>query len=376
MSPRERILAMAVLGIVVIAGLGLIVHQFYLSPLEDKNAEIAALQKEVDNKNDRVRQIMAQRPKLNLWRQLSLPANTNLANREYEKYLSELIRLSGVTPGAFTVTPKPPDTKSSPTLPGKKEPIYTRLTYTVHGYATLDNLVDLLERFYRTSLLHQIKSISIQRPIALTQGQRPTDLDINMTIEAIVLADGQKRDQLLPVLDRRLAAINIAASLQGGPGALALVPFAIGPTGPLGPGHLATTEREYAAITGKNVFFGPPVETDRSGDIVDVTQYVHLTDITHTVSKVEAFLYDRYNNKKTRLRTSAGFNSFKVQDNQGNTLVSGKVLRMADREIIFQVGDKHYSMHVGQSLLDAMAKAMPAEKVKSLGLAEKETSAK
>ena len=89
------------------------------------------------------------------------------------------------------------------------------------------------------------------------------------------------RAQLLPGVDRRLLALDTVSVLQGGPAALALVPFAAGPTGPLGPHVLAHPPKEYANIAGKNIFTGPSrFLVERDGPAVDVTRFVHLTSIT------------------------------------------------------------------------------------------------
>ena len=124
-----------------------------------------------------------------------------------------------------------------------------------------------------------------------------------MTIEALVLTGADKRDYLIPGVDRSSLALCTAVNLQGGPGGLWLVPWLFGPTGPYGAGRLAPEHREYAAIAGKNIFFGAEI-VERKRDAIDVTQFVFLTDIMKTVSKTEATLYNRYDNRQQRLRTS------------------------------------------------------------------------
>lgn len=369
MNPRERLLACAVLIIVVVAGGALMAHQFFLVPLDERNATLAALRQDLQTKRDRILQVQALQPKMETWRQQSLPASSDLARREYEKYLSDLLRKSGFAAGSFSVVPKPPDSKTSPTLPGKKDPIYVRLTFTVQAHGTLTSLVSLLERFYRTSLLHQVKNLNVQRPLT-TVGteQRSDELDMNLSVEAIILSGAEDRSVLLPGVDRRLLAIDVVTTLQRGPSGLALVPWAAGVTGPLGPRHLASSPRQYVSIAGKNIFYGPPA--NNFTDKVDATQFVHLTDITHTEDRIEAFLYDRYNNRKTRLRVSPGFNSFRVQDEEGETVLRGTMVQIDDREVIFRAEDRYYSLHVGQSLREALKKPLNSTQVKGLGIEE------
>ena len=101
---------------------------------------------------------------------------------------------------------------------------------------------------------------------------------------------------------------------------------------------------------------------------IEATEFVYLTDITHTGNKAEAFLFDRYNNSKTRLRASAGFDSFRVRDSKGETLVQGKVVRIDDRDVIFRAGEKYYSIHVGQNLLNTLKHPLDPSQLKELGL--------
>jgi hypothetical protein len=65
-----------------------------------------------------------------------------------------------------------------------------------------------------------------------------------------------------------------------------------------------------------------------------------LTDITRNDRHTEGSLFDWGNNRKYRLRTSAGFDSFPfVKDGQGKTVVRGSVVRinLDNREIILRV---------------------------------------
>jgi hypothetical protein len=370
MTGRERFLAMGVVVLIILGAAALMGHQFILAPLNNRANALDALNKEVEAREKRVAEIYAEKPKLESWQKLSLPADVSLARLEYEKYLSGLVRQCGFAAGSFVVTPQPADTKTSPTLPGKKEPIYIRLPFTVQARGELADLVELLERFYRTPLMHQVKSIAVQRPLtSVGPQQRPNDLDINLTIEALVLSGAENRGQLLPGVDAKLVVTDVLTVLQNGSGGLPLVPGAVGPTGPLGPGLLAVPPRKYSGVAGKNIFFGPPTG-DRTAENVEVMQFVYLTDITREDAKAEAFIYDRYNNRKTRLRASAGFDSFRILDSQGETLLRGTVLRIDDRDLVFQSGEKYYSIHVGQNLEEALKHPLGPSELKELGVKE------
>jgi hypothetical protein len=375
MSPREqRILLVILLGIAVVLGGGVGGLKFFWQPIRERDGSITVLQQEIDKKRLEVAKLQAERVKLDRWRQMSLPADVDLASREYEKFLSDLLRQSKFAPGAFTIESKK-GAKSPATLPGKKEPIYTKLGFTVTTRGDLASLVAFLERFYRTGLLHQIKDVSIQRPRTASQGQRPGDLDITLGVEALVLKEAENRPYLAPI-DQRIVALDALTAMRRGPTGLALAAVQAGPAGPLGPRALAEG-RDYRSILGKNIFFGPPPERpklvlppkeEKVVDKTDVREFVHLTDITQGPTKVEAFLWDRYNSRRTRLQVAAGFDTFRIRNSAGDTLVSGKVVKIADRDVIFITNDKYYALHVGESIKEAMAQPLKDDRIKEFNL--------
>jgi hypothetical protein len=372
MNPRERLLAICLVAVILLFGGGGLYYYLVLGPLQKRTANIRLLEKDIETKEKRIAEIKADLPRLERWRQLSLPADVDVARREYEKYLTSLLQKSGFAQATLIVTPKPPDVKTVPQLPGKG-PIYTRLTYTVAGSANLADLVKALNQFHHTSLLHQIRNLAIRRPLTANTQQRQGDLDINFTVEALIVTGAGRRSELLPGVNTRLLVLDVVTALRRGPTGVALAPWTVLPTGPLGPGTLADPPRNYAAIAGKDIFMGPPpprlVERTTA---VNVSPFVYLTDITRSDRDPEAFLYDRYNNRKTRLRASAGFNSFTVRDDQGETLVQGKVVRIDEREVIFVADEKYYAMHVGDNLGEAMRKELSKDRLKDLGLAAAE----
>jgi hypothetical protein len=375
MNKRERLLIFGVLALVILGGGWFVVSNLVLGPLDARKAAVAQLEKDVQTRKDRKDQVLANLPKLERWKHQSLPAEVNFARLEYEKYLTELLRESDFAAGSSSVTAKPVDNKTSPAIPGKG-PIYTKLAFTVQGRATLESLVKLLERFYRSGLLHQVRNLTIQRGLApVTPGQqqqqpqRTRDLDITMTVEALVVAGGENRESLLPV-ERRL--LSAEAALLGaaprGPAAAAVALALADPRGPLGPSSLAQPPRDYRAVAANNIFLGPPLQLSEPRDDVEVTRFVRLIDITHGERRTEAFLYNRYTNQYYRLRTTAGFDTFRVLDGENEAAVKGKVVKIEDRDVIVQVDEKFYGIHMGQSLDEALRKALPGDRLKELGL--------
>jgi hypothetical protein len=384
MNTRERILAMIVLGIVIVLGLGFLFKEFVYAALDDRKSNIerlrssvAAKQTELLTKEAWMAQTLKDKPRLAYWRQLSLPLDTDMSKRDhqkflselmrrYENYLSDLLKESGFS--AYRISSKATENKGR-ALAGAKATFFTPVTVTVDGgHADLRSVVKMMERFYRTSLLHQIKNVQLQRPQTARQGQRPNELDVKLTIEAIVVTGAEDRMTLLPQVDRRLVLQNMAVAFQGGPSGLVLVPWFAGLTGPLGPRVLADPSRQYASIAGKDIFFGRAATpaTARSANPFDSLQHVFLTDITHSPKGAEAFLYVRFSNGVIRLRASAGFDRFRIRDSEGDVMLSGKVTRINDRDLVFSADERHYLIHVGQSVKEAMEKPLKEEQVKAL----------
>jgi hypothetical protein len=278
------------------------------------------------------------------------------------------MRESAFAPGSFTITPgKQIQARNVPMV--GKNPVYQKLDYAVHVYTSLENLVTFLEHFYRTNLLHQIKTMTIQRPLTPGPGQQPTDLDVNFTVEALIIDGAEKRDQLLPGASPKraaqLVALNAAMAVGGGPAGIALLPEAYGP---IGNDTLARSRQEYAAMADKNIFLGFTPKPQAAQELT-VTRFVRLNNITRNDRRVEAYLWNRYDNKWIRLRTEAGFDYFRILNEKGdNTVVRGKVVRIDNRELIFKVDDKYYSVHLDQTLEEAMKKPLTGDQRKDLGL--------
>jgi len=357
--------------LIIFGGSGYCVYRFYLTPLHEREKSIRSMEDEMDKTQESIDAVLAKKPKLDRWRQLSLPADTDKASREYGTFLNELGRKSGFATGLFTVVPTPPEVKTSPALPGKG-PVYTKYTFKIIAHGTLENLVQMLEDFYSTSLLHQIKTLLISRPLSSGTQQNPRELDITMTVEALNVAGSGNRSKLLPNVEPGLLFLNSLADLCGAPSGLALAAWAATPAGPNGPKLLADPPRQYASIANKNIFLGPEGANDIPREEVVLTSFVHLTDITKNDRRWEASLYDRYNqapNRRTRLRAESGFDSFRVLDDTGKLVVRGQVVRIdGTREVLFRANEKYYSLHIGESIEQAMKKALTTERLRALGL--------
>jgi hypothetical protein len=437
MSQRERTLLIAVVAVGVLVGGWFLVNQFYLSPLQQRDKRLAALKAEVDKKTKEVEEKRLGRRQLEEFRGRSLPADATeklanpnaLAKSEYEKYLRELLNESGF-PASRTIT-----AQSSPTMdlgrPGAKETFLVPLTFVVEAkheppradgkgsrgveVATLEKMLD---SFYKSPLLHRIQSVSIKSPPPPPEESAeeqtgdtskgppfggkggksfkgkgkgknsPKELDVRLTIEAIVVQGAQKRPFLFP-LDRRQVAVDLVASFNRLPLGLALMQFTLPSSGPLDlrkTTPMTKTSDSVALDSPKgNIFTGLLSEKkDRGGPkgfVDDVCEVVELMLVQRIVEYKngkrevieEAFLRNRLREKDwLRLRTSKGFDSFVIREEDDERVrLRGKVVRIDvdNRYIIFQRDDGYfYLVETGQNLFEAMEKSMSEKRLKELKL--------
>ena len=55
--------------------------------------------------------------------------------------------------------------------------------------------------------------------------------------------------------------------------------------------------------------------------------------------------------------------AFRITDKDGGTRVQGQVIHIDSHDLIFRVGEKYYTMHLGQNLEQAMERPLPSEQV-------------
>ncbi len=393
MTQRERRMAIFLVGLALVGGLFL-AYQLILRPLGEYDTTIANLEGEVENAQKEEAKVLKDKAQLEVWRLMSLPmdpgrsGDTRLARNEYYAYLNNLISKHRFAEP--NITPME-SARAASTQQGKK-PIFIPVDFNLRAKVTLINLVQMLEEFQRTPLMHKIKNLTIDRPENSPAARRRGGdaLAVQMTIEALVVSGAERRPSNLLGVDHRLLALDALTVLRRGPAAIALVPSVVSPTGPLGARILEKLEqaaqargrkapkdedvvaRSYRDIARKNIFQGAPttekVQSFATGEEIEVTRYTFLTDITLSDWRSEAWIFMRTNNRKTRLRVSSGFNSFLIKDDRDDVLVSGKVVKIDSRDIYFQTGESFYGIHIGQNFAEAMRRRLPQSEARSLGL--------
>jgi len=313
MNTRERFLAIFLIVVMVAVAGGFIGWQMIYSPWKKHNEAIAKLRDEVDELQTKKLAIeTAQYIYENKTRKKSLPPDVAHARSDYGRFLDRM--LSQAKFAAPVITPREPDTKDVPLVSNKK-PAYVKLDYDLQVKGDLTSLIDFLYMFYRQPFLHQIRKITILKPSTSRGENRGTrDLEVTMTVEALVLDKAEPRPMLFPML----ATIGAAA---GGAGVTA---FALsGVENGFGSAFTAanvlaraddsytrtTAQAEYRRIAGKNIFFDPPkvsvevkpkVEDEQPKEEAapkepDLAPFLMLTRISHSGGKSNANIFNRSN---------------------------------------------------------------------------------
>jgi hypothetical protein len=359
-TKREKTLAFLLLPPMLLVGVGVMAHQLWWDPLRGKEQRILTMRGEIEDKKVTLAKAIERKKDLETYRTISLPRDVDLARLKYEDKLSAMIRDAGFDPAAITIQPKAPDTKSGPIIAKGQPPVYTRLEFIVGLKGDLMSLVSFMESFYKIQLLHKIRNLKISRP-SNAATTRATELDISMTVVALVLEKADARKTLMPEKPPSLASL------------------------------LATPERKYSAIAGRNLFFGPPAAVmDQRKPSPMFAEFIKFNMYSDGV----ATLYDEYNNqeysisprpdgngyrvevtylvngRKRSLRTSS---TFDIMDEYGDLQRRWLILRSAQREIFMQDEEGCFVLHVGQRLSEIQK--LTTEEATKLGLIQEKAEA-
>ncbi len=252
MTTKERNLAYILGGVLVLVLAGVVGYMFIWSPYQSASDQIAKRHLEFLDLDEKAEKIKLDKRLFELARQQSLPADTKMSRGQYATFLETLGRKADIAPAAMKVVSADPDARSG-LIPGTKKNAYTKLAYTITLRADLYRITDLLRHFYEQPLLHSIKSINVQKP-SDAKAQAAKELDVTLSIEALVLDGAPDRPTLLPV--------SQAVGLMSGAAVQTAYNWSAVTSGTGAPvpvrGVLADQKREYLTIAGKDPFYGPP----------------------------------------------------------------------------------------------------------------------
>ncbi len=357
MNPRERNLLIT-LAAILVTGVGLYAGwRWFIVPLREYNATIAQMTKENEFLEETVENFLRDRKKLEVARRRSLPAAKEQANLEYSAYLTKLLGASGLT--FDTITPgEPLEVRVVTALPGVKKTGHQIMEFKVVAHGELHQVIAAIKAIQATPYEHRIKSLNVDRANTSTSADAGSALNIRMTIETLLVARTTNKPGR--EIDSKLTPLQ-----------------------PL------SEDRSYARIADKNIFVGAvpappiykpkpkpkekkedPVETPPPSPDVNVPAYIRLT--MTVPDRQEAFLRNLiYNTREIRLiaKERSGFQEFRIIDaDTDHVFFKAKVLRVDARDVHFQVFDNVYTIHIGQTLAEAMLEPLSLDRLDDLDL--------
>ena len=275
----------------------------------DLNELLQKLQQKKDDAQKRAATLKRDLDRLPDLRSRALPANPDIAKREYQNWLGKLASDNLKNHKLEAREPQP----LKYTDPGDKKNrvIYEKLHFTITCQATLDELTRFLFDFYSAGHLHKICSIKIT-PLL----NKPSQLDLSIAVEALSLPDSKQTDKLSAEKGNRL---KLASADAYNKTIVKREPFlAYSPAKPTGGPA------------------GPPPPAK-----IDPLQYTFLTAILEADGVPEAWLYERPADKVYKVHEGEEFTIGKVK---------GKVSRIGANDIDVEIDGQSRTIGYGNSL--------------------------
>ncbi len=391
MNPREKNLLVILIAIVGCGAALFIGVQWFWKPLQAYNKTIADLHEDNEKRADELQTFFKQRKKLDVARLKSLPTNAPLAASEYSRFLKTMLTDSGLAVEVIQPSTQATKVKPSPLVPEIKDVGHQTMTFTVRARGELSQLIKLMEQLQKTPYEHRIKELSISRLDTGYGAKTSSRLNINFTMETLLVAKTPAKQGLPPGIDPRLVLAESIASMNAftaRPSGWGMIAAAL----QLKQETPMPANREYADIGRKNIFVGAicgghPTAAEKEGptelkpkdaDLLtkppneNVPAYVRLD--TTVSSNHEASLRNLiYDTRPIKLiaRKGSGYEFFKITDeNRDYIFFQAKVLAVESREVYFQVRDQIFKLGIGESLAQAMRNPLSFEDIIDLELNE------
>ena len=307
MKQREKILAGGLAAVIGVWQAGAQYKNFVVTPIEDRRADIANLEKRISDKEVDLAIARSEQKKYKNWKLRSLSANPIDAANSYQKWLVDLgrkVNLSNVKviphTAAVNVKDKP----------------FVAVTAQVTAEGKLSQVRDFLYEFRESKLLHRVNRIK------LTTKQPTGDptISIDLTVEGLALKESLVRDKI------------------GDPETLKEVTL-----------ETSKDKSEYDLITKNSLFVrkynGPPKDTT-PGPVIpaeDPRQFVRLTSTFSNGGDFDATLFDPTTNKFAKLSAGGEFNLAGVQ---------GKVVSVEFDSVVLEIAGEKFRLALGAVLTD------------------------
>ena len=172
MNPREKILAIAVGGIVVVFAGGFGLKALWTKPLKEIDKKTAVLREKLDELKAERRTYFEAEDLVKRYTQRMFADEVDQASAKSGELLTRTILQCGLPEMDFTRLPVGPRR-----IPGANE-----VGWSVQGEGKLRQVLDLLFLLQETPYLHRIDNIVV------SQGESPTDVHVGFRFLTLVLA--------------------------------------------------------------------------------------------------------------------------------------------------------------------------------------------
>jgi hypothetical protein len=297
MNRREKILASVTGSLLAVGTIWFLVFSDDARPTEILEADRNTKNEEIEKKKKILTDAKRDEKRYAEWRRRALPTDVVLARSLYQNWLRRLAEQSKIK--QLDLKPKEFQAKREP---GTKKDLYTQISFTLHGRASLADLTTFLHAFYKAGHLHQIRLLEI-KPV-----EEGRELDVSMTIEALSLPNADRSSDL---------------SEESGHGLL-----------------LAELKDYSETIEHRNFFAKvAPKEVEKKADPL---QSVYVTGFTQVDGAWKVWLFDRTTSKKWILREGE---SFDIGDVHG-------VVKSIDEthRVSFEIGGQTRLLRNGENL--------------------------
>lgn len=337
MTSREKRLTAIFLGLLFVVAI-LLGYVFLYLPWSQAVAKRKQLEDDLFSKTSQTNGLIKESREIRQLHERSLPLDQNIARREYDWLLTDLIRKAGIQQG-FSITQqllKDKDNQTIPILPesggvvaakGKEKYSYQKMTFEVKlSKVDIKMVSEFLRLYHEVQLLHHISNITISKKddntgSAATRRTRDRtnpdewkDLEVVLTTEAMILdgVDNRRTIMSLPAATAGLVGYGMfnAVSKQPDMGralALSQAGYVKTKAGKIEQNQIfENSNRNYASLIAKDLFHGPippepppppPIVPPPPPPKIDISQFVKFNEISRRGDgTVSIQLRDVYNN--------------------------------------------------------------------------------
>jgi hypothetical protein len=339
----KRIVIAVVILVVGMGAVALIGNRMFLQPYTKARAQLDLLETEVEKKEREQHQFRLDQANAAKWKKKSLRKDADLAITNYGNMLQTKLVEFGLTLDTFD---NPNSVQANAAFANAKKARHIILPFKIKAKATVSQVAKALEALQRMPVMHRVSLLDLERA---DDKDLSGKMNVQMTIEAMIVHNANNEidfDKLTfqePLNDRPYAEIEMRDPFVG-------LQF---------PPKVKEPRPTYEPVDT-----GPPLP--------EILEYVVLD--TTSVTNQEAFIRNKILPvKPIRVKPQGGFDTFYIYSNEQRSkpILRGKVLRIDDRAIHFQVGEDVHTLKFYETMAQAVGRRLKAEEVQELGLTDK-----